>query len=457
MNLRLSKNTIFRNFQKNYGYLINFDSSKEMLVDESGIVFIEILTKKMQTFNAILVLLKTKFSILSADDTEFEKDAFDFYYNLFSQGFIDCEFITRQEKDNQSIVKSIQDNNENIQTINNFKDLESVLYIGTLILTENCINKCIHCYSPSYCRDIQFMDEGIFKDALEQFKKAGVVKFDISGGEPLMHPKFVDFMDCVKNYDVRLRLITNGQLITRKLAKYFSDFSFSQVQITLYALDEKIHDSITQVKGSCLKTKNGIKYLIDEGVPVSISCPIMKNNKDEYEELYKWQKEIGAIGITPNPFLSYTVDHLHTNKDVVLNKHEVEQFSKVLLKLAKQENFTPYNTVDKKQMYDKVFQNTFYSSLTVMPNGNIVCGTLMTDIILGNIKKDNIADIFSNSEILQEYRNIKISDIDGCSECAILDFCGINLGDHWVANKDVLKPDLRLCEMYRAHFKKIIN
>lgn len=44
-------------------------------------------------------------------------------------------------------------------------------------------------------------------------------------------------------------------------------------------MDPAIHDSITQVKGSWIKTKSAIEKLAKANIPVQISCPLMKANR----------------------------------------------------------------------------------------------------------------------------------------------------------------------------------
>lgn len=53
-------------------------------------------------------------------------------------------------------------------------------------------------------------------------------------------------------------------------------------------MDSNIHDEITQMKGSFEKTKNAILKLVENDIPLQISCPIMKQNMNSYKEVIKW-------------------------------------------------------------------------------------------------------------------------------------------------------------------------
>jgi MoaA/NifB/PqqE/SkfB family radical SAM enzyme len=57
-------------------------------------------------------------------------------------------------------------------------------------------------------------------------------------------------------------------------------------------MNAKIHDMITTVKGSFEKTKNAIEKLYAADIPVQISCPVMKANKDGYDEVMKYAQSL---------------------------------------------------------------------------------------------------------------------------------------------------------------------
>ncbi|MDR0758783.1 MAG: hypothetical protein LBF74_01560 [Treponema sp.] len=58
----------------------------------------------------------------------------------------------------------------------------------------------------------------------------------------------------------------------------------SSVQVLLYSIDAEIHDSITKLPGSFVKTRDAILKLIENDIPLQISCPTMNQNKDSYVE-----------------------------------------------------------------------------------------------------------------------------------------------------------------------------
>lgn len=50
----------------------------------------------------------------------------------------------------------------------------------------------------------------------------------------------------------------------------------------------EVHDEITKVRGSFIKTRDNILKLIDNNIPVQINCPIMKQNKNSFHQVIQW-------------------------------------------------------------------------------------------------------------------------------------------------------------------------
>jgi len=110
----------------------------------------------------------------------------------------------------------------------------------------------------------------------------------LSGGEPMLHKNFCDFIRKCKEYDFSVNVLSNLTLLDDEIIKEMKANPLLGVQVSLYSMNSNIHDEITQMKGSFEKTKNAILKLIENDIPLQISCPIMKQNKDCYDEVIKW-------------------------------------------------------------------------------------------------------------------------------------------------------------------------
>ena len=113
----------------------------------------------------------------------------------------------------------------------------------------------------------------------------------LSGGEPMLHKNFFDFLRKCKEYDFSVNVLSNLTLLNDEIIKEMKANHLLGVQVSLYSMDSNIHDEITQMKGSFEKTKNAILKLIENDIPLQISCPIMKQNKNCYNDVINWAKK----------------------------------------------------------------------------------------------------------------------------------------------------------------------
>ena len=68
--------------------------------------------------------------------------------------------------------------------------------------------------------------------------------------------------------------------------------------MSLYSMNPQTHDFITQLPGSFEKTTNAILKLIENDIPLQISCPTMKANKNDFIDVMRWAHEHKVRAIT---------------------------------------------------------------------------------------------------------------------------------------------------------------
>ena len=156
-------------------------------------------------------------------------------------------------------------------------------------ITSMCNERCLHCYIPHDYKINQIEPE-LFYDLLRQCKNMRLLHVTLSGGEPMLHKNFCDFLRTCREYDLSVNVLSNLTVLNDEIIEEMRMNPLLGVQVSLYSMNSNIHDEITQVKGSSENTKNAILKLIDNDIPLQISCPIMKQNKNCYSEVIKWAK-----------------------------------------------------------------------------------------------------------------------------------------------------------------------
>ena len=116
-------------------------------------------------------------------------------------------------------------------------------------IISKCNERCIHCYIP-HDNKVSYMEPDIFYDILKQCKEMRLLHLTLSGGEPMLHKNFCDFLRKCREYDFSVNVLSNLTLLNDEIIKEMKMNPLLGVQVSLYSMDSNIHDEINQMKGS---------------------------------------------------------------------------------------------------------------------------------------------------------------------------------------------------------------
>ncbi|PCI44895.1 MAG: hypothetical protein COB41_03010 [Proteobacteria bacterium] len=168
--------------------------------------------------------------------------------------------------------------------------------LGMLFIevTDQCNERCIHCYASSSpdCNDFLSLDE--IKHSLDFARNAGRSFVQFTGGDPLIHKDLVAAVAYASKLNFQgIEVYTNGLLLSEtllnKLAPYQPRISFS-----LYADNAETHDAITQLPGSWKKTLAAMKRAKNMGFDIRAGIALMPENIECVERMVPFlEKKIG--------------------------------------------------------------------------------------------------------------------------------------------------------------------
>jgi radical SAM protein with 4Fe4S-binding SPASM domain len=145
-------------------------------------------------------------------------------------------------------------------------------------ITRRCNLRCIHCYSDSDAREypgeLTWDQCRAVVDDLAQF---GVPAVLLSGGEPLIHPRFFELAAYARGKGLRLTLSTNGTLIDRDAAGRLKELGFSYVGISLDGIGAT-HDHFRGRQGAFDKTVAAFRHCKAVGQKVGLRLTLSSNN-----------------------------------------------------------------------------------------------------------------------------------------------------------------------------------
>jgi cyclic pyranopterin phosphate synthase len=133
---------------------------------------------------------------------------------------------------------------------------------------------------------------------IDCFKKFGLKKIRLTGGEPLLRKdlhKLIKLIKC-SHPNIEIALTTNGSLLDLN-SKNLKLAGLDRITISLDALDPELFEKMNDTKIPVNRVLNGIKSAINEGFAnLKINCVIKKDiNENQIIPLIKFFKNKNVI------------------------------------------------------------------------------------------------------------------------------------------------------------------
>lgn len=426
----------------------------ERILSKIGSVFYSVLTEKPQTLHELSESLLPLFRRVSL--TEIEEDAKAFFLELSQDGFILCDQEARIP-DRLDYFSYANRTTRALVEKGDPTEIPLTLDWGTeyrltrihVDVSGFCNEHCVHCYIPDKFKN-KAMQSEVFERILEQGRACNVLNITISGGEPMLNPNLLDFVKSCRRDNFSVNLLSNLTLLTDEMVAEFEKSPLLSVQTSLYSMAPDVHDSITNSRGSFVKTKRAIEVLYEHNIPMQINCPVMRQNKDSYQDVLNWAKSLN-IEASSDYMLFGCFDGSRKNLQCRLDLSEVEEVIRHKKQGQVQAKEHQYNP-DSNSSICPVCS----SSICISHLGDVYPCEGWQSLILGNIMESPISQIWEESPTVHKLRNLSIQDFPKCQSCADKDFCSICLlrNVNESPNLDFNDVNPYFCEI--ARIKKLI-
>ncbi len=411
------------NYQFSYKpYSHQYRDFGSITISDTGNSIILIIKEEAKSFDFIL---KKLCQIYDTTEDEIKDDVLEFLEELISKGFI-CSGNTISEcLDNDFkftyYVKLDKKLNDTIQFNESAILTDDILTSLHLEISSSCNERCIHCFiPPEFKNDIMGLE--LFEDIIKQAAKINVLHITLSGGEPMVNPHFIQFLKLCRENDFSVNVLSNLLLLSDEMIYEMKQNPLLSVQTSLYAISNEIHDSITGIKGSCEITKSALLKLIENNIPVQISCPVMKSNKDEFIKVLKWATSYNVTVITEFALIA----EFNHKKENLKNRLSISEINALL---------NAINSYDKEYFKSLKVQtcettqsnyricSVLHENIGVLPNGDVFPCPGWENFKLGNIKTDGLMGIWNDSEKTKLLRSLTRKQFSKCNHCKDKMFC----------------------------------
>ncbi|HSL61588.1 MAG TPA: 12,18-didecarboxysiroheme deacetylase [Desulfotignum sp.] len=320
-------------------------------------------------------------------------------------------------------------------------------------MTRRCNLKCVHCYARS--EDISYDNELTREQALsmmDDLADFGVPVLLFSGGEPLVHPRLVEYAQYAVSKGMRAVISTNGTLITRQKATVLKQIGLSYVGISLDGL-EQTHDRFRGVKGSFRRAMAAIENCQAAGIKVGLRFTINKRNVQDIPGIFDLLEEKNI----PRACFYHLV-YSGRGSDIAkedLTHEETRQVLDLIMERTRdlhdrnkpKEVLTVDNHADGPYIYQRLLDEDPERAAEVLEllemnegnnsgrgigciswDGEVYPDQFWREKSLGNIKERPFSQIWTDesNEFLMKLKEKKKHVKGRCAQCRWLDICAGN-------------------------------
>ena len=331
-----------------------------------------------------------------------------------------------------------------------------------IYVINKCHLKCDHCYETedSHPTHHQLSLEE-YDRILDELAELGVLWLTFSGGEVFLRRDFLDIVALARQKRFSVAIFSSGTLINEKKADRIAALKVNRVELSLYSPYAHIHDEFTKTPRSHERTLRAARLLIERGVRVTLKTNIMTINKDHLREYKRMAEEIGA---------KYNFDpsvNSRSNGDMEpiqysLKPEELRQLmSDPELGMAWSEKQAE-QSCNGEGYFDRPDAHVCgaaRTSFTVGADGGVYpCASF--PIHGGSLKENSLREIWDNSTLLNNVRNVTMKDLKGCQTCEVKSTCTPCQAYAYIENNDHLgcnKSSLNTATAYHLHTQDVLK
>lgn len=268
----------------------------------------------------------------------------------------------------------------------------------------HCNQQCLHCYAAHQpLGEVPELDTDQWLAVIQKCRDAGIPQLTFTGGEPTMRHDLVNLVRAAQWFVTRLN--TNGRLLTSLLCKDLYEASLDSVQVTLYAADAEVHNTLVGAPGFA-DTVSGIKNALAAGLNVSINTPLCSANKD-YRATLALAAELGVRYVSCSGLIPAGGAATSASRATRLAPQELTAVLRDAMDYAAahgiEVNFTSPGWLPDEVLLDLGLTQipscgACLSNMAVAPDGTVLpCQSWLNGEGLGNILHNNWSRIWNNA------------------------------------------------------------
>jgi len=300
--------------------------------------------------------------------------------------------------------------------------------------TQICNFKCIHCYSESNTKWFEWLELAIIKNLIDEMVKNWVEFFNIGWWEPLMYEHIFEIIKYCFTKWLRIELTTNWSLLNDYNIKKLKHCWLKFIQISIDWSNKKSFEEMRPWSNFEL-IKENIKKLVVNDFIVSVNTVLTKINHLEILDIINLSEKLGTSFYKVSPLME-TWRWWDNMKNIQLSLKELKNVYEWIFDFQKNNRNKKFNVIVNKNVLKPSIKNISWmpdchywcpawrSTCWIDSYWNVYPCSYMNneDLICWNIQNESLLDIWKQSKIMKDIREVDKIDWK-CDSCKYIDTC----------------------------------
>jgi len=356
-----------------------------------------------------------------------------FGYTLYNKAKLRHQFILKDEAEDTLLGLGLQPEDCDILPMHRTDVREDILYSPTRIYYETtlrCNIQCKSCFNDSgKPRHGELTTDELIK-SLHDLRQANVMDIRFTGGELTRRPDWFLMLKTAKNLGFAVSCNTNGIYTDPQIPAQFAELDLDQVTISIDGAKE--HHEFNRGKNTFDRTLSSMQEMNKLGVRLRINTLITKGSLGDARHMLELASQNGVREI--NFFITRFVGRgRNFGPEELVTFEEYYQMAREAEKLR--EEFPNINIIhfegatiqnsgrsgDFDRLGIKAGPPDGTTRFNILSGGDLYAGGYIpyvdTNYRLGNIKTDDLVEVWQNGPVLEAFRESSRKLEAHCAAC----------------------------------------
>lgn len=169
-------------------------------------------------------------------------------------------------------------------------------------ITGRCNYRCRHCFMDAPDARLGELDHDTMMDIARQIVEAGILHVNLTGGEPLVRPDFLEIVDyLIAHHVVIEQIYSNGRLVTRELLEKLDERGTHPEFNMSFDGTEGWHDWLRGVDGATDDILRAFNLCRSMGFPTGAEMCLHRANLHTLRDSVNLLAKHGCLSLKTNP------------------------------------------------------------------------------------------------------------------------------------------------------------